>query len=160
MERSRRTEKPKEGMIPHAFEILHSLIVARRAAGHLLAGLDFDGTLAPIVPRPEDAALPADTREVIRALALPLSGYSLSGYFWILMVTFVSQFLGHIMINIGLRYFHATTMSVLVQTSVVTASIMAFLLFGEQPTVLQIWGSVIIIIGVFLASTAQIVRKD
>lgn len=56
-------------MIPHADSVLPELLAARRRAGRLLAGLDFDGTLAPIVPRPEDAALPAATREAVAALA-------------------------------------------------------------------------------------------
>jgi alpha,alpha-trehalase len=42
----------------------------REAAGRRLAlFLDYDGTLTPIVERPEDAALAAETREVLRRLA-------------------------------------------------------------------------------------------
>ena len=39
------------------------------AAQHLLLMLDFDGTLAPIVPHPPDARIPADTMGTLRALA-------------------------------------------------------------------------------------------
>ena len=55
-------------MIPHASLIIDPVTAARDAAGHLLLGLDFDGTLAPIVPRPEDAALPPDAGAVLRSL--------------------------------------------------------------------------------------------
>ena len=40
-----------------------------RTAEHLLLMLDFDGTLAPIVPHPPDARIPAETRGILRALA-------------------------------------------------------------------------------------------
>lgn len=44
--------------------------VATRLAGTpLLLMLDVDGTLAPIAPRPDDAAVPPDTKRVVEALA-------------------------------------------------------------------------------------------
>ncbi len=46
-------------------------------APHLLFSLDFDGTLAPIVDRPEQAVLPAATREVLRELR-QISGVTVS----------------------------------------------------------------------------------
>jgi trehalose 6-phosphate phosphatase len=56
-------------MIRDALDLVHELRTARDNAGRMLLGLDFDGTLAPIVPRPEDAALPAATRPVLARLA-------------------------------------------------------------------------------------------
>jgi trehalose-phosphatase len=43
--------------IPHALDQVHGLLALRRAAGRMMVALDFDGTLSPIVDRPEDAAL-------------------------------------------------------------------------------------------------------
>lgn len=40
-----------------------------RAAPHFLLCLDFDGTLAPIVPLPADAVIPHATRAILEALA-------------------------------------------------------------------------------------------
>jgi trehalose 6-phosphate phosphatase len=40
-----------------------------RGAGHVLLLLDYDGTLSPIAGRPELADLPADTRQLLEALA-------------------------------------------------------------------------------------------
>jgi trehalose-phosphatase len=42
---------------------------ARLAGSPLIVLLDVDGTLAPIAPRPEDASVPASTRDALAALA-------------------------------------------------------------------------------------------
>ncbi len=39
------------------------------SAPHLLLGLDFDGTLAPIVSHPSDASMPEETRSILKRLA-------------------------------------------------------------------------------------------
>lgn len=54
--------------LQHASELIPQLRAARDRAGALLLGLDFDGTLAPIVPRPEDAAMPTEVRLLIESL--------------------------------------------------------------------------------------------
>jgi drug/metabolite transporter (DMT)-like permease len=91
--------------------------------------------------------------------ATPTSGYSGRAYFWILIVTLLTQFLGHIPINFSLRYFHATTISLFMQISVVAAGVVAFLLFQEVPTFLQLLGSGAIIFGVLLATQRQITSR-
>jgi trehalose 6-phosphate phosphatase len=55
-------------MLADAHELMAQLTTAREEAGLMLVGLDFDGTLAPIVSRPEDAALPDATRPLLRQL--------------------------------------------------------------------------------------------
>lgn len=54
--------------IPHAMDRLPELLALRRAAGRMLVALDFDGTLSPIVERPEDAALLAGLAEPLSEL--------------------------------------------------------------------------------------------
>src|SRR5438105_7725711 len=51
------------------FDALGELREPIGRAAHLLVGLDFDGTLSPIVSRPELVALPAETREVLEAIS-------------------------------------------------------------------------------------------
>lgn len=56
----------------HALERVPEWRAAWRAGGRLVLLLDFDGTLAPIVSRPELAAMPPETRAALdRLLALP-----------------------------------------------------------------------------------------
>ena len=43
--------------LPHALDRAPALVALRQAAGRMLVALDFDGTLSPIVARPEDAAM-------------------------------------------------------------------------------------------------------
>ena len=43
--------------LPHAHDRLPSLVALRRERGRMLVALDFDGTLSPIVRRPDEAAL-------------------------------------------------------------------------------------------------------
>ncbi len=82
----------------------------------------------------------------------PVTGYSSKGYLWILLVTLITQFVGHIPINITLRYFPATYLSVIMQTAVIASAILAFFLFHEIPTLWQMIGSVTIMGGVWLVS--------
>ena len=59
-------------MLPHALERAPSWARAWRETGRLVLLLDFDGTLAPIVARPELAAMPEPTRRALdRLRALP-----------------------------------------------------------------------------------------
>lgn len=82
----------------------------------------------------------------------PVTGYSLEGYMWVIVVTILAQYLGHISINLGLKRFSATMMSIILELSVVLSSLIAFFQFAEVPTHLQIAGSVLIIAGVVVSS--------
>lgn len=55
-------------MLPHALERVPEWAAAWRATGRLVLLLDFDGTLAPIVERPELAAMPDHTRRALDRL--------------------------------------------------------------------------------------------
>jgi trehalose 6-phosphate phosphatase len=46
----------------------HLIAPLREIASRAAIALDVDGTIAPIVPRPEDAAVPSETRELLIAL--------------------------------------------------------------------------------------------
>jgi len=55
-------------MLPHALERVPGWADAWRRTGRLVLLLDFDGTLAPIVDRPELAAMPEPTRRALERL--------------------------------------------------------------------------------------------
>lgn len=54
--------------LPHATERLPAWREGWRRTGGIVLLLDFDGTLAPIVERPEDATMPAPTRAALERL--------------------------------------------------------------------------------------------
>jgi trehalose 6-phosphate phosphatase len=58
-----------EKMLKSAFDLVPEWRRQREALGHMLIALDFDGTIAPIVPHPEDAQLLPEARPVLDALA-------------------------------------------------------------------------------------------
>jgi alpha,alpha-trehalase len=62
-------------MLPDTVKAVLAEVLQRRAGRRLALFLDYDGTLTPIVRRPEDAVLGAPARAVLRALArrLPLA---------------------------------------------------------------------------------------
>src|SRR5687767_7147054 len=55
--------------IPHWTERWNELETHLASRPRLLVATDFDGTLAPIVPHPEDARLPGATRGLMRRIA-------------------------------------------------------------------------------------------
>ena len=54
--------------MPHLLNVWPSVSVMIRDASRVLLVSDFDGTLAPIVDRPDQAALPPETKETLRQL--------------------------------------------------------------------------------------------
>ncbi len=83
-------------------------------------------------------------------------GYTSLGYFWVVIVTLVSQIIGHLSANFAVRHYSVTYLMVIMQVGVVLAAVIAFFIFGEIPSLLQIVGSIIILVGVAWVS----LRKD
>jgi drug/metabolite transporter (DMT)-like permease len=86
---------------------------------------------------------------------MSLTGYSSEGYFWVLMLVLIPQFIGHSAYNYALGYLSATFISVTGQLSIITSGLLGLIFFGEIPTALQIVASVAIVIGVMCVSLAQ-----
>jgi len=84
-----------------------------------------------------------------------LFGYSVHGYIWVIVITLVAQLAGHLPINFAIRHFPATYLSVLMQFSVAASAVMAIFYFHEIPTWLQIGGSGIIVMGVWMVTKRQ-----
>ncbi len=92
---------------------------------------------------------------LVVATGVPVLGYSLKGYLLLIATALIPQLIGHSSLNFALRYFPASYVGIAAQLEPVLSAIVAFLLFTEIPTGLQIIGSVIILSGVILASIGQ-----
>ena len=86
--------------------------------------------------------------------------HSNEAYLWLILLTIVPQLVGHTGFNYALRHIPATFVSLSAQVLTVTAAIAAFLIFKEVPTVTEIIGSIIIVIGVVIAIKAPRARVE
>lgn len=92
---------------------------------------------------------------VVIIARIPITGYSASGYFWLVAMALIPQLIGHSSFNYVLKFLPASYVGIASQLEPVLSAIIAFFLFRESPTVLQIIGSGIILTGVILASLGQ-----
>lgn len=93
---------------------------------------------------------------VIGITSTPVSGFRPQGYLVLLAMGLAPQLLGHSSLNYLLEYFPAAMVSMFSQLEPIGSAILAVILFHELPPGKQIAGSVIIIIGVILASRGEI----
>ena len=97
---------------------------------------------------------------VIGITSTPISGFRPQGYLVLLAMGLAPQLLGHSSLNYLLEYFPAAMVSMFSQLEPIGSAILAVILFQELPPGKQIAGSLIIIIGVILASRGEIRAAD
>lgn len=91
----------------------------------------------------------------VAATGTPITGYSLEAYLWALVVTILAQVLGHLGMNLALQFLRATALAILLQVGVVVSAVIALLVFGEVPSVVQVAGSALVIYGVVVVTYEQ-----
>lgn len=82
-------------------------------------------------------------------------GYDGTAYFAIVMLMLLPQLIGHGVYNYALRKLPATFVSVVGQFGIVISAILAFLFFREVPNILEIPGSIAIVIGITMVNLNQ-----
>lgn len=85
----------------------------------------------------------------------PMTGYTGTAYFWLLIAALLPQLFGHSGVSYTLAYLPATLVSLVTRVSVISSAFVAFLLFQEVPQALQIFGGLPILIGIGLAIFAK-----
>ncbi|MCY4106086.1 MAG: DMT family transporter [Chloroflexi bacterium] len=96
---------------------------------------------------------------VLWLLRIPLGGHSLAGYGWALSVVVIGQLIGHLAINWSVGRLHATTLSLVMQLSVVLSGLLAWLWLAELPLPGEALGSLVVLVGVALATLRRPLRR-
>ena len=92
---------------------------------------------------------------VIAVSSVPLLGYDLRGYLWVLLLAILAQIIGHGALNYVVKFMSPTTLTMSVQTVPVLSAVWAFLIFSEIPTGWQVVGALILLLGVTIVLKGQ-----
>ncbi len=133
-----------------------ALIGGLAAAIYLLIGRK----LRPRLSLTSYAALVYGTASMCLVLVVWLTGNSMLGYspqvyLLFLALGVVPQLMGHSSFNYALGYLPAASVGITIFAEPITASIMALILFGEQPAMMVVLGSVIVLVGVLVSIVYQ-----
>ena len=82
-------------------------------------------------------------------------GYSHETYILLLAIAIIPQIIGHTVINWSLKFFSATTVSVIILAEPIGASILAWFLLQEKLTMMQAIGGMVIIAGVLIVLLSE-----
>lgn len=89
---------------------------------------------------------------VLVGTGVPLAGYSVAGYGWLVALAVIPQLIGHSALNYAVKYLSATYISVLTKLEPIVSAVIAYFAFAEVPTVWEVVGSVLVLVGVVVAS--------
>jgi len=82
----------------------------------------------------------------------PLSGYPPIAYLYFLALALVPQLIGHSSFNWALRYVSASYVSIILLGEPIGSIILAYFILDEVPTTAKIFGAILILIGIYVAS--------
>lgn len=91
---------------------------------------------------------------------LPLTSYASGTWLMFFLLALVPTIFGHTVFNWALRYVKAAMVSVCILGEPVGASVLAYFIFNQIPTLLQVIGALVIITGltIFIVSTSRAER--
>jgi drug/metabolite transporter (DMT)-like permease len=89
------------------------------------------------------------------ASGMPVIGYSTLSYVWLALLAFVPQLIGHSSFNWALRYLSAAYVSVSTLGEPIGSTILAVLFLREWPSALKVFGAILILLGISVASIGE-----
>jgi len=132
---------------------LLALAGALAAAGYLLIGrsLRENMSLIPYIFVVYGMAALVLVFIMFAAGELPF-GYAPQTYLWFLLLALVPQLLGHSTYNWALGYLPVAFVSVTLLGEPISSALLAYFILDEVPTTLMIFGAILILIGIYIAS--------
>ncbi|HEY96484.1 MAG TPA: DMT family transporter [Dehalococcoidia bacterium] len=129
-----------------------ALAGALAVAGYLLIGRRIRRTIGLL----SYAFITYSSAAVLLLITTMASGYSLSGYsgntyLMFVLLALIPQILGHSSLNWSLKFMPATMVTIAVLGEPIIATILAFLILNEAPTLTEIIGGILILGGIFIA---------
>jgi drug/metabolite transporter (DMT)-like permease len=82
-------------------------------------------------------------------------GYPPQAYVWFALLALIPQLLGHSSFNWALGYLSAAYVSISLLGEPIGSTILAYFLLDETPTMLKIFGAILILTGIYVASRSQ-----
>jgi drug/metabolite transporter (DMT)-like permease len=84
-----------------------------------------------------------------------VTGFSPSIWFYLIGLALVSQILGHTTNNWALRFFSASLIAVALLGEPICSTLLAYVLFHETLSAIQVGGAALILVGIYLAARAE-----
>jgi len=146
---------PLEGGNP-SLGIIMALISACSASLYIIIGRKVRGSVSfvPYIWLVYTSGA-VTTLLIIASSRTPVLGYEWQGYLWVLLLAVLAQIIGHGVLNFVLRYLSPTTLTVTAQTVPVLSALWALLILSETPTMTQVAGSIVLVLGVGIVLRAQ-----
>ncbi len=85
----------------------------------------------------------------------PVTGFSTSTYLFIIALALIPQIVGHSSFNWALKYLPAAMVSIALLGEPIGTIILSFLLLKESPTVFEVVGGILILLGILVASRGR-----
>jgi len=136
---------------------LLALVGAFAAAGYLLIGRSLRERMS-LIPYIFVVYSMAAIVLVIVMLVAGKSpfGYEPQTYVWFLLLALVPQLLGHSTFNWALRYLPAAFVSITLLGEPIGSAILAYFILDEVPTALMVFGAILILVGIYVASKREV----
>jgi len=92
---------------------------------------------------------------IMLAAGQSMVGYPPVTYLWLFLLALVPQLLGHSTFNWALGYLSAAYVSITLLGEPIGSTILAYILLQEAPTALKVFGAILILIGIYVASKSD-----